>query len=79
MSSLYVGIDVSKDSSSAQGIDARGSKVFYLSLTMNAQGFSYLLTAINTHCGDISEVMVAMESTGCYHMNLYSSYYQSMV
>ena len=42
MSSLYVGIDVSKDASSAQGIDAKGSKVFYLSLTMNAQGFSDL-------------------------------------
>ncbi len=39
MSSLFVGIDVSKDTSSAQGIDAKGSKVFYLSLTMNAKGF----------------------------------------
>ena len=27
MSRLYVGIDVSKDASSAQGIDAQGSKV----------------------------------------------------
>lgn len=72
MSSLFVGIDVSKDASSAQGIDAKGSKVFYLSLTMNAQGFSDLLTAIRTHCGDLSQVMIAMEATGCYHMNLYS-------
>ena len=72
MSSFFVGIDVSKDSSSAQGIDSSGNKNFYLSFTMNAQGFSELLAEINSHCGDFSRVMIAMESTGCYHMNLYS-------
>ncbi len=69
---VYVGIDVSKDNSSAQGIDSCGNKVFYLSFTMDIQGFSDLLTNIISHCGNLSSVMIAMESTGCYHMNIYN-------
>ena len=68
---LYVGIDVSKDCSSAQGIDSKGEKIFYLCFDMDAKGFSDLLSSITSHCKDLSKVMIAMESTGCYHMNLY--------
>jgi len=69
---LYVGIDVSKDSSCAQGIDAQGGKVFYLCFDMDAKGFSDLLGCITSHCKDLTKLMIAMESTGCYHMNLYA-------
>jgi len=69
---LFVGMDVSKDSSSAQGLDREGKKLFYLELPMNGEGFSRLLSMIKTQVGDLSQVIVAMESTGCYHINLFS-------
>ncbi len=70
MSECYVGIDVSKDASTAQGIDSEGKKLFYVEFTMNAEGFSKLLSALRPHCKDFSTVKAAMESTGCYHSNL---------
>jgi transposase len=39
---------------------------------MDSQGFGELLKTITSHCEDLSKVIVAMESTGCYHMNLFS-------
>lgn len=38
MSTLFVGIDVSKDSSPAQGLDEEGKKLFYLEFGMDAVG-----------------------------------------
>jgi transposase len=70
MSILYIGIDVSKDVSSAQGIDRDGNKQFYVEIPMDSKGFSILLRKIKAHNKDLSEVAVAMESTGCYHINL---------
>ncbi len=72
LSALYIGIDVSKDFSTAQAIDGNGNKCFYLELAMTADGFSQLLKAITSHGKDIAQVTVAMESTGCYHINLFS-------
>jgi len=69
---LFVGIDVSKDYSSAQGLDPEGKKLFYLEFGMNGEGFSRLLNTLKTHCKDLSEVTVGMESTGCYHTNLFA-------
>ena len=70
MSKCYVGIDVSKDASTAQGIDEKGKKLFYFEFTMDAEGFSKLLGVIRSHCKDFSMLKAAMESTGCYHTNL---------
>ena len=70
MSACYVGIDVSKEASTAQGIDEKGKKLFYVEFTMEAEGFSKLLGAIRLHCQDLSLLKAAMESTGCYHTNL---------
>jgi transposase len=39
---------------------------------MNAEGFSKFLKAIRKHCPSLTKVTVAMESTGCYHINLFS-------
>ena len=39
---------------------------------MTADGFEQLLKAITSYCKDLGEVTVAMESTGCYHVNLFS-------
>ena len=72
MSMFFVGIDVSKDYSSAQGLDREGKKVFYLEFAMNGEGFSQFLKVLKTVCEDLSGVTVGMESTGCYHINLFA-------
>ena len=70
MGKLFVGIDVSKDSSSARGLDPEGRSCFSLLFPMDSAGFSNLSESIRSHGGDLSEVVVAIESTGCYHLNL---------
>jgi len=72
MPELFVGIDVAKDTSSAQGIDGSGKGRFSLTFAMDSEGFMQLWNAIAEHSKDISEVIVAVESTACYHINLYS-------
>jgi transposase len=72
VSTLFVGVDVSKDYASAQGLDREGKKLFYLEFSMDGEGFSRFLDRVKAHCGTLSEVTVAMESTGCYHINLFS-------
>lgn len=69
---MYVGIDVSKEVSAAQGITSNGNKVFSLEFPMNAAGFAKLIKAIRKHSQSFGNVTVAMESTGCYHINLFS-------
>jgi transposase len=69
---LFVGIDVSKDSSSARGIDDNGEDCFAIEFDMDSDGFAKLYKSITQHCTNASEVMVAMESTACYHINLFS-------
>lgn len=72
MSMFFVGIDVSKDYSSAQGLDREGKALFCLEFAMNGEGFSQFLKMLKTQCGDLSGVTVGMESTGCYHINLFA-------
>ncbi len=69
---FFVGIDVSKDSFSATGIDVKGNVCFSITAAMDKDGFSELMKAITSNCKDLSAVMAAMESTGCYHINLFS-------
>lgn len=72
MYKLFVGIDVAKDSSVGHGLDGTGESLFSLAFPMDGEGFSKLFDAITGNCGDLSEVLVAMESTACYHINLFS-------
>lgn len=71
LSACYVGIDVSKDTASAQGLSPEGKKLFFIEFSMNAEGFSKLMSAVQSSCKDLSKVTAAMESTGCYHTNLF--------
>jgi transposase len=70
--SLFVGIDVSKDLFSAAGINVKGDELFIKSHAMDSNGFGELLRTITEYCEDLSKAIVAMESTGCYHINLFS-------
>lgn len=72
MQTLFVGIDVSKDSFAVAALDAGGETVFSLTAGMNKTGFSELLKAISSQRVPCEDVVVAMESSGCYHINLFS-------
>ncbi len=72
MDSLLVGIDISKEFFSVAGIDSEGDESFSGSYSMDSNGFDELLKVITSHCKDLSKVLMAMESTGCCHINLYS-------
>ncbi len=72
MAKLFIGIDISKESSTAQGLDRSAKKLFYVQFTMDAKGFNELLSAIKKVSADMNDVTVAMESTGCYHINIFS-------
>ena len=72
MESLIVGVDVSKESFSAAGLDSKGTRCFAQDCAMDSDGFSKLLKTITAHQQDLSAVVVGMESTGCYHINLFS-------
>ncbi len=39
---------------------------------MNGKGFAEFCKIITAHCEGTSSVVVALESTGPYHLNLYS-------
>ena len=72
MGKMYVGIDIAKDRSSACGIEEGGRSLFELTFTMDGAGFAALLKAIEANGGSTGNVVAAMESTACYHINLYS-------
>src|SRR5271169_5272681 len=69
---VYVGIDISKDSFEAAGLDPKGNELIRDSYSMDAEGFSRLLKMVVQHCKDVKQILVAMESTGCYQLNLFS-------
>jgi len=74
MSKAFVGIDVAKEHSTVQGIDSDEKKLFYLRFSMDSAGFAGLRSAIKG-CGvNLEDIAVAMESTGCYHINSFPSY-----
>jgi len=72
MGKLYVGIDIAKDRSSAKGIDEHGRSRFEISFDMESGGFAELLQAIEANSEGYKDVVAGMESTACYHINLYS-------
>lgn len=72
MYNLYLGIDISKDFSSAQGLDSRGEKSLHVSFKMDYEGFQYLLRIIKSLCADFSKVIVSMEAIETYHIGFFS-------
>jgi transposase len=72
MYTLYVGIDVSKDSFAVAGLDQEGGELIRGSFGMDSEGFGNFLKDLSAHSKDLSHALVAMESTGCYHLNLFS-------
>jgi transposase len=72
METLIVGVDVSKESFSVTGLDSGGARCFAEAFSMDADGFSKFLKTMTAQQADISAIVVGMESTACYHINLFS-------
>ena len=65
-----VGIDVSKDKFDACGITGEEAKIFQISVAMDRKGFEKLKKHLGSASG--SSVLIGMESTASYHVNLFS-------
>ena len=72
MDRLFVGVDIAKDTLSAAGLDAEGDECFSGFYSMGSDGFGKFLEIVIVRCPDREKVLVAMESTGCYPINLFS-------
>jgi transposase len=72
MDRVFVGVDISKDTFSVAGLDGEGKECFSGSYLMDSEGFCKFLEIVAAHCPDRQKVLVGMESTGCYHINLFS-------
>ena len=68
----FLGIDVSKETFDACCLPNQGEKVFNLSASMDRKGFEELIKQLSALSMTQESVLVGMESTACYHINLYS-------
>jgi len=66
----FVGIDISKDKFDACGITGDEANLFQFSATMDRKGFEKLKGHLGTI--SVSSVLIGMESTASYHVNLFS-------
>jgi transposase len=69
---VYVGIDVSKEKFDVCCVDERGNKKFVVAYTMDHEGFRSFLKELATVSEGKKSVLIGMESTACYHINLFS-------
>jgi transposase len=68
----FLGIDVSKETFDACCINLKGERLFSLSTSMNRKGFEELIRQLSGLSISQDSVLVGMESTACYHVNLYA-------
>jgi transposase len=68
----FLGIDVSKETFDACCIPIHGERLFNLSTSMDRKGFEELIKQLSALSINRESVLVGMESTACYHINLYS-------
>jgi transposase len=70
--SLFVGIDISKEKFDACCIGSKGEKLFRMSAAMSREGFEALLMQVSSIAKTKGSILIGMESTACYHINLFS-------
>lgn len=68
----YLGIDISKETFDACCINHKGGKLLSISTSMNRMGFDELTKQLSLHAISKETVLIGMESTACYHLNLFS-------
>jgi transposase len=69
---IFLGVDVSKEKFDVCCINNEGKKLFQSSLTMEKEGFDELSTKLSSLSVSKESILIGMESTACYHINLFS-------
>jgi hypothetical protein len=62
MDRVFVGVDISKDSFSAAGLDGEGKEWFSGSYSMDSEGFCKFLEIVTTHCPDLQKEILCKKS-----------------
>src|SRR5512135_2604344 len=70
--SLFVGIDISKEKFDACCIGSNGEKLFRISAIMSREGLEEPLKQVSSLAKTKESILIGMESTACYHINLFS-------
>jgi transposase len=68
----FLGIDISKEKFDACCIGSDGERLFRISASMSKAGFDELLMKVSSISGPKESILIGMESTACYHINLFS-------
>jgi hypothetical protein len=68
----FLGIDISKEKFDVCCINNEGKKLFRSSLPMEKEGFDELSRKLSSLSVSKESVLIGMESTACYHINLFS-------
>jgi transposase len=69
---FFLGIDISKEKFDACCIGSNGDKLFRMSAAMSRDGFEELLMKVSSIAKPKESILIGMESTACYHINLFS-------
>jgi transposase len=69
---IFLGIDISKEKFDACCIGSNGEKLFRVSAFMSKVGFDELLKKVSSIGIPKDAILIGMESTACYHINLFS-------
>jgi transposase len=69
---IFLGIDISKEKFDACCIGGDGGRLFRMSASMSRAGFDELLMKVSSIGGHKESILIGMESTACYHINLFS-------
>ncbi|MBC8456877.1 MAG: IS110 family transposase [Deltaproteobacteria bacterium] len=69
---MFLGIDISKEKFDACCIDKSVEKLFRLSLLMEREGLDELNKKLSSLSVPKESILIGMESTACYHINLFS-------
>ena len=68
----FLGVDISKETFDVCCINGQGEHVFRISASMDRRGFERLIQQLSSGSVAQESVLVGMESTACYHLNLYA-------
>lgn len=68
----FLGIDISKETFDACCINVKGETVFRIATSMDKKGFTELIAKLSSVSITQESVLIGMESTACYHINLFS-------
>ncbi len=69
---FFLGIDISKEKFDACLMGTNGEKLFQMAASMDSAGFDELLGRLSSVAGPRESILIGMESTACYHINLFS-------